>query len=112
MGASSDKQRPKSGRSQPQSNEPSPEDEKIIKELQRLIFKQEQLLRVAFYLLLNLAEDIKVEMKMINKKIVSLLIQTLNRDNPELLILVVSFLKKLSVFIENKNQMVSFLDVI
>ena len=60
---------------------------------------------MAFYLLLNLAEDIKVEMKMVNKKVVSLLIQTLGRDNPELLILVVSFLKKLSIFIENKNQM-------
>jgi hypothetical protein len=75
-----------------------------------LIAKQNNLLiylfTVAFYLLLNLAEDIKVEMKMVNKKIVSLLIQALNRDNPELLILVVSFLKKLSVFIENKNQMV------
>ena len=84
----------------------SPQDEKIIKELQRLIAKQEQLLRVAFYLLLNLAEDIKVEMKMVNKKIVSALIQALSRDNPELLILVVSFLKKLSIFMENKVQMV------
>jgi len=53
-----------------------------------------------------LAEDIKVEMKMVNKKMVSLLIQALSRDNPELLILVVSFLKKLSIFMENKNQMV------
>ena len=60
---------------------------------------------MAFYLLLNLAEDIKVELKMVNKKIVSLLIQTLDRENFELLILVVSFLKKLSIFIENKNQM-------
>ncbi len=91
------------------SNKPqqhlSPEDEKFIAELKRLIVMREQLLRVAFYLLLNLAEDIKVEMKMVNKKIVSLLVKTLDRDNPELLILVVSFLKKLSIFIENKNQM-------
>ncbi len=63
--------------------------------------------KVGFYLLLNLAEDIKVEMKMVNKKIVTSLIQTLDRDNPELLILVVSFLKKLSIFIENKEHMVS-----
>ena len=108
--------RPKSSRKkqpqQPVVNTISPQDEKIILELKRLISKQEQLLRVAFYLLLNLAEDIKVEMKMVNKKIVSLLIQTLSRDNPELLILVVSFLKKLSIFIENKNQMVSFLFLI
>lgn len=57
-------------------------------------------------MLLNLAEDIKVEMKMVHKKIVSLLIQGVNSDNAELLILVVSFLKKLSIFIENKHQMV------
>lgn len=57
-------------------------------------------------MLLNLAEDIKVEMKMVHKKIVSLLIQAVNSENAELLILVVSFLKKLSIFIENKNQMV------
>lgn len=102
--------RPKSSRKKnvnPSSSpQLSPADEKIVVELKKLISQREQLLRVAFYLLLNLAEDIKVEMKMVNKKIVSLLIKTLERDNPELLILVVSFLKKLSIFIENKNQMV------
>jgi hypothetical protein len=41
-----------------------------------------------------------------NKSIVSLLICSLERDNFELLILVVSFLKKLSIFVENKNEMV------
>jgi hypothetical protein len=69
-------------------------------------------LKVAFYLLLNLAEDIKVEIKMVNKKIVELLIKTLERTNPELLILVVSFLKKLSIFIENKSSIVSVLKYI
>ncbi|CAF0831546.1 unnamed protein product [Didymodactylos carnosus] len=72
-----------------------------------LIRKQEQFLRVAFYLLLNLAEDLKVELKMRNKIICSQLIHALDRDNNDLLILVVSFLKKLSVFVENKNDMVS-----
>ena len=61
---------------------------------------------VAFYLLLNLAEDLKVEMKMRNKNIVKMLVETLERDNFELLILVTSFLKKLSIFIENKQEMV------
>lgn len=64
-------------------------------------------LAVAFYLLLNLAEDIKVEMKMRNKGIIHMLVETLDRENFELLILVVSFLKKLSIFIENKKEMVS-----
>lgn len=59
------------------------------------------------YLLLNLAEDAKVEMKMKNKGIVSMLVQLLERDNVDLLILVVSFLKKLSIFMENKAEMVS-----
>lgn len=70
--------------------------------------KQNEIFLVSFYLLLNLAEDIKVEMKMVNKGIVSLLVQALNSDNPELLILVVTFLKKLSIFIENKEKMVTF----
>lgn len=59
------------------------------------------------YLLLNLAEDAKVEMKMKNKGIVSMLVQLLERENVDLLILVVSFLKKLSIFMENKAEMVS-----
>ena len=63
-------------------------------------------LPVAFYLLLNLAEDLKVEMKMRNKSIVKMLVETLERENSELLILVASFLKKLSIFIENKQEMV------
>lgn len=61
---------------------------------------------VAYYLLLNLAEDLKVEVKMRNKGIVKMLVRSLARENFELLILVVSFLKKLSVFMENKNEMV------
>ena len=61
---------------------------------------------VLSYLLLNLAEDAKVEMKMKNKKIVYMLVQLLERENVDLLILVVSFLKKLSIFVENKTEMV------
>ena len=132
-GMSSTKQkpaRPKSDRNEMSQMQLNSKDEQIIKDLRSLIFKVEQLLRskkkkklhrlyslkafvfffrhfkVAFYLLLNLSEDIKVEMKMVNKVIVGLLVQSLNRQNPELLILVVSFLKKLSIFIENKNKMV------
>jgi len=98
-----------SSRQQYEQTSMSREDEKFIKELEKLIFKGEQLLRVSFYLLLNLAEDIKVEMKMINKNTVSLLVAALDRNSPDLLILIVSFLKKLSIFIENKNKMVCFL---
>lgn len=82
------------------------EYEKSLKKFESLVKKQDQLLRVSFYLLLNLAEDLKVEMKMRNKGIVLLLVKCLDRnENYELLMLVVSFLKKLSIFIENKNEM-------
>lgn len=64
------------------------------------------ILLVLSYLLLNLAEDAKVEMKMKNKRIVYMLVQLLPRENVDLLILVVSFLKKLSIFVENKTEMV------
>ena len=79
--------------------------EKSSKQFNSILRKQEQLLRVSYYLLLNLAEDLKVEMKMRNKAVTKMLIRTLERDNFELLILVVSFLKKLSIFVENKTEM-------
>lgn len=75
------------------------------KRYRTLIKKQEQLLRVAFYLLLNIAEDVNVEEKMAKKNIVGLLIRALNRDNEELLVLLVTFLKKLSIIQSNKDEM-------
>lgn len=75
------------------------------KRYRTLIKKQEQLLRVAFYLLLNIAEEENVEEKMSKKNIVGLLVKALNRDNEELLILVVTFLKKLSIMQCNKDDM-------
>lgn len=62
---------------------------------------------MSLYLLLNLAEDTRTELKMRNKNIVGLLVKVLERDDEELLVLVVSFLKKLSIFLENKNDMVN-----
>lgn len=62
---------------------------------------------VAFYLLLNIAEDTRVELKMRNKNLIPMLVKMLERSNEELLILIVSFLKKLSIFAENKDDMVN-----
>lgn len=76
-----------------------------LKRYRTLTKKQEQLLRVAFYLLLNIAEDVNVEEKMIKKNIIGLLVKALNRDNEELLVLVVTFLKKLSIIQSNKDEM-------
>ena len=67
--------------------------------------KQEQALRVSIYLLLNLAEKGDVEEKMKRKGIVKSLVSLLERKNTELLILVISFLKKLSCFASNKEEM-------
>lgn len=78
------------------------------RKLKTLSKRQEQLLRVAFYMLLNIADNIKVEEKMHKKDIVGLLIGALERhSNIDLLILIVSFLQKLSIFVENKNAMAS-----
>lgn len=73
----------------------------------RIIFqKQEKLLYVCFHILLNLAEDVKVELKMKKRNIIPSLIRALERDNDDLRILVVTFLKKLSIFRENKDEMI------
>ncbi|XP_043259731.1 kinesin-associated protein 3 isoform X1 [Colletes gigas] len=79
--------------------------EKSRKKFKSLIKKQEQLLRVAFYLLLNIAENMEVERKMRKKNVIGMLIKTLDRTNTDLLILVIAFLKKLSIFRENKDLM-------
>uniref|UniRef100_A0A8C2D2B0 Kinesin-associated protein 3b n=1 Tax=Cyprinus carpio TaxID=7962 RepID=A0A8C2D2B0_CYPCA len=89
----------------PENQSLQKEYEKTLKKYQSFLVKQEQLLRVAFYLLLNLSEDTRTELKMRNKNIVHLLVKSLERENQELLVLVVSFLKKLSSFLENKNDM-------
>ncbi|XP_066602275.1 kinesin-associated protein 3 isoform X2 [Prorops nasuta] len=79
--------------------------EKSRKKFKGLIKKQEQLLRVTFYLLLNIAENMEVERKMRKKNIIGMLIRSLDRSNTDLLILAVTFLKKLSIFRENKDLM-------
>ncbi|RLN64169.1 hypothetical protein BBJ29_000317 [Phytophthora kernoviae] len=62
--------------------------------------KQDQLL-----VLLNLAEDIHTERKMVKRKIVLFLTKLLDRVAPDLAILTITFLKKLSIFEENKDAM-------
>uniref|UniRef100_A0A7N6A090 Kinesin-associated protein 3b n=1 Tax=Anabas testudineus TaxID=64144 RepID=A0A7N6A090_ANATE len=95
----------KKNKSAPENGSLRRDQGKALKKYQGLLAKQEQLLRVSLYLLLNLAEDTRTELKMRNKNIVALLVRVLERDDEELLVLVVSFLKKLSIFLENKNDM-------
>jgi ribosome-binding ATPase YchF (GTP1/OBG family) len=96
----------------------TPNDKTIISKLslehqkfQNVIRKQDQLLFVSFHLLLNLAEDLSIEVKMIKRDIVKYLINMLDRSTPELLVLSVSFLKKLSVFKESKDQMIKVIGI-
>lgn len=90
------------------------DDKKLLTEAEKakryrtLIKKQEQLLRVAFFLLLNIAEDENVEEKMTKKYIVELLAKSLEREHEDLLVLVLTFLKKLSIMQVNKDDMVEY----
>ncbi|KAJ3039310.1 Kinesin-associated protein 3 [Rhizophlyctis rosea] len=97
----------------------NPRDTALLAELdqehrkfQAMLRKQDQLLFVAFHLLLNLAEDLSIEVKMLKRDIIKYLVALLDRKTPELLILVVTFLKKLSVFKENKDEMIKISDTL
>eukprot|EP01116_Phalansterium_solitarium_P019209 TRINITY_DN52_c3_g1_i1.p1 TRINITY_DN52_c3_g1~~TRINITY_DN52_c3_g1_i1.p1 ORF type:complete len:706 (+),score=285.03 TRINITY_DN52_c3_g1_i1:230-2347(+) len=69
--------------------------------------KQEQLLSVCCHLLLNLAEDITLERKMRKRNLVHNLATLLDWQSLELQVVILTFLKKLSVFKENKDDMVA-----
>ena len=75
------------------------------KKLAIMVKKQEKVLFVAFHLLLNLAEDLQIERKMKNRQIIVQLMSMLDRNNPDLLFIVLNFLKKLSIFGYNKSEM-------
>ena len=75
------------------------ENDKIKERI--LQIKSEKMLFVAFYILVNLAEDVQVERKMLNKDLLHMLESMLERSNGDLLILTVSFLKKLSIYYTN-----------
>ena len=64
---------------------------------------------MTLHLLLNLAEDLNIEVKMVKRDIVKYLIEIMDRATPELVSLVLKFLKKLSVFQENKDIIVNVL---
>jgi len=79
------------------------------KELDKFLFlvrKQDRILRLAFTILMHLAEDPKVELKMVKRDIVGFLVKNLDRNNVNLIIIILLFLKKLSIFAENKESMI------
>eukprot|EP01112_Ceratiomyxa_fruticulosa_P010761 TRINITY_DN2863_c0_g1_i1.p1 TRINITY_DN2863_c0_g1~~TRINITY_DN2863_c0_g1_i1.p1 ORF type:complete len:726 (-),score=148.27 TRINITY_DN2863_c0_g1_i1:132-2309(-) len=79
--------------------------ERVKQRVAEMKQKQEYLLCACFHVLLNLAEDVQIERKMKKRKIVSYLVQVLDAGLPDLLLVVLTFLKKLSIFKENKNEM-------
>uniref|UniRef100_A0A915PQC9 Kinesin-associated protein 3 n=1 Tax=Setaria digitata TaxID=48799 RepID=A0A915PQC9_9BILA len=82
-------------------------NECTTRRLNLAICKQQQLLAICLNLLLNLAEDIKVEMKMVNRRMVSLLSKCIEDRNAvlSLLLCAINFLLKLSIYIENREAM-------
>mmetsp|Transcript_113025 Transcript_113025/g.364968 ORF Transcript_113025/g.364968 Transcript_113025/m.364968 type:complete len:790 (+) Transcript_113025:67-2436(+) len=85
------------------------EDKKLFakdeKKYKLQISRQSKLMHVCVMALLNLAEEISIERKMVNRKMPALLVQLVQRDCEDLLITTLQFLKKLSVFEENKEKM-------
>ena len=67
--------------------------------------RQDKIIFVALHLLINLAEDVSVEKKMVKKNLVVMLTENLNRRTPDCLMLILTFLRKLSIFSENKTIM-------
>ncbi len=84
------------------------EVKKEEKRLAKMICKQEKVLFVAIHILMNVAEDLQIERKMKNRNIVKMLVDLIERNNPDLIYISLNFLKKLSVFGQNKNDMVEY----
>lgn len=79
--------------------------EKLLVSYQNLVKKQNIFFKYSLYILMNISEDLKLEYKIINKGIVSILFKLLERNSQDLLLVIVIYLKKLSIFNENKTQM-------
>ncbi len=79
------------------------------KELDKFLFlvrKQDRILRLAFTILMHLAEDRKIEYKMVKRDIVGYLVKNLDRNNINLIVVILLFLKKLSIYDVNKETMI------
>ncbi|KAK9510832.1 hypothetical protein O3M35_005532 [Rhynocoris fuscipes] len=83
----------------------TPDDESAHKKFNAMVSKQDRLLRVNFSLLLNIAENLKVEDKIRKRNIVAMLVQCLDRCTVPLLCVIAKFLTKLSIRVENKDEM-------
>jgi len=79
------------------------------KELDKFLFlirKQDRILRMAFTILMHLAEDPNVEKKMVKREIIPLLVKNLDRTNINLIVVLLLFIKKLSIYDVNKDSLI------
>jgi len=79
------------------------------KELDKFLFlirKQDRILRTAFTILMHLAEDQNVEKKMVKRDIIPLLVKNLDRTNINLIVVLLLFIKKLSIYDVNKDALI------
>ena len=89
------------------SNKVSPKEYQVaLEKFLFLVRKQDRLLTKAFQILHRLAEDPKLEVKMVKKDMVGLLLKNMGRININLLLEVLLFLKKLSIIQVNKDAMI------
>lgn len=70
-----------------------------------MIAKQDKLFYMAINILMNIATDFSIEKKIVKKKIVNSLIRLLERNDFHLLIVILLFLRKLSIISENVQTM-------
>lgn len=87
---------------------PTPEERKQLakdeKKYRVQLNRQNKLMLVCQMMLMNLSEELVIEKKLINRKMPILLSQMLDRSNDDVLLVSLQFLKKLSVFEENKDS--------
>ena len=82
------------------------EQDKELKKFNKMILKQDKLFYICFNILLNLADDFKIEKKMMKRNVVGYLVRMLERNNGDLLVTTLYFLKKLSIIGDNKDIMI------
>ncbi len=71
-----------------------------------LVRKQDRILKLAFLTLLHLTDDYKTEYKMVKKDIIGCIMKNLGRQNINLIVELLIFLKKLSMFAVNKDSLI------
>jgi len=83
-------------------NKNSKDYDKELKKLNFMIAKQDKLFYICLTILLNMAGDFNIEKKMKKRNIIHILVRLLERNDFHLLIVILLFLRKLSIISENK----------